>query len=76
MKVILKPVAKVLYLALLSKTSMLVAMLPNRGALGRSGGWRNHKIAAVMTWGHIKLLWKPDEIIVGFGLNSDAEIGN
>jgi hypothetical protein len=33
--VILKPVAKVRYLALSSTTSMLVAMLPNRGALGR-----------------------------------------
>jgi hypothetical protein len=34
-KVILKPVAKVQYLALSSTASMLVAMLPNRGALGR-----------------------------------------
>jgi hypothetical protein len=31
----------------------------------RSGGWQNHEIAivAVMTWVHIKLLWKLDEII-------------
>lgn len=48
MEVILEPVAKVQYLALSSTTSMLVAMLPNRGPLGRSGGWQNHKIA-VMT---------------------------
>lgn len=31
----LKPVAKVQYLALSSTASMLVAMLPNRGALGK-----------------------------------------
>jgi hypothetical protein len=28
-----------------------------------------------MTWVHIKLLWKLDEIIVGFRIQLDAEIG-
>jgi hypothetical protein len=34
------------------------------------GGWQNHEIAivAVMTWVHIKLLWKLDEIVVGVGI--------
>ena len=61
MKVILRPVAKVYYLALSSTASMLVAMLPNRGALGRrleDGKITREEIAvvAVMTWVHIKLL--------------------